>query len=266
VRGTLTNYKSVYKKYNNPTRSIWSNYEGKEVGTIWGFTSNGLFQSQEEIQNAPDLSEISNDSWNPGDVKYEDLDNDDKISRGSSTLDDHGDLSIIGNWVPKYQYGLTAGFSWRNFDFSMFWQGVGKKDVWLDGNFFFGAANGRWQTTCFEQHLDYWREDNKDAYYPKPYLTSAGVSKNQQVSTRYLQDASYLRLKNVQLGYTFSTKWLEKIQLKKLNIYISVENILTITKLNDIFDPEALSGMDDATAGKTYPMQKSISAEMNLTF
>lgn len=106
VKGTLSNYKSVYKKFNNPTGSLWTEYVGKEVGTIWGFTSNGLFQSEDEVNNAPDLSEISNDRWYPGDVKYEDIDGDGKISRGASTVDDHGDLSIIGNWVPQFQYGL----------------------------------------------------------------------------------------------------------------------------------------------------------------
>lgn len=266
VKGTLTNYKSVYKKYNNPTGLLWSNYVGKEVGTIWGYTSNGLFQSEEEIKNAPDLSIISNDRWYPGDVKYEDINNDGKISSGANTLDDHGDLSIIGNWVPKFQYGLNAGISWKNLDFSMFWQGVGKKDVWLDGNFFFGTGNSRWQTTVLEQHLDYWSKDNPNGYYPRPYLTQAGVDKNQRTSTLYLQDASYLRLKNIQLGYTLPEKLIKDFWLKKVNVYVSAENILTITKLNDIFDPEALTGMNDASAGKTYPMQKSLSFGVNLTF
>lgn len=266
VKGTLTNYKSVYKKYNNPTGLLWSNYVGKEVGTIWGYTSNGLFQSEEEIKNAPDLSIISNDRWYPGDVKYEDINNDGKISSGANTLEDHGDLSIIGNWVPKFQYGVNAGISWKNLDFSMFWQGVGKKDVWLDGNLFFGTGNSRWQTTVLEQHLDYWSKDNPNGYYPRPYLTQAGVDKNQRTSTRYLQDASYLRLKNIQLGYTLPEKLIKDFWMKKVNIYVSAENILTITKLNDIFDPEALTGMNDASAGKTYPMQKSLSFGVNLTF
>ncbi|MHA7109894.1 SusC/RagA family TonB-linked outer membrane protein [Sunxiuqinia elliptica] len=266
VKGTLSNYKSVYKKFNNPTGSLWTEYVGKEVGTIWGFTSNGLFQSEDEVNNAPDLSEISNDRWYPGDVKYEDIDGDGKISRGASTVDDHGDLSIIGNWVPQFQYGFNAGFNWRNLDFSMFWQGVGKKDVWLNGNFFFGSASSRWQTTVLEQHLDYWTKDNPDAYYPRPYLTKAGVDKNQQVSTRYLQDASYLRLKNVQLGYTLPEKLMEDFWLKKVNVYVSAENLLTITKLNDIFDPEALTGMNSQTAGKTYPMQRTLSVGVNVTF
>ncbi|WP_430973625.1 SusC/RagA family TonB-linked outer membrane protein [Sunxiuqinia rutila] len=266
VKGTLTNYKSVYKKYNNPTGYLWTNYVGKEVGTIWGYTSNGLFQTEEEVNNAPDLSQISNDRWFPGDVKYEDINNDGEVSPGASTLEDHGDLSIIGNWVPKFQYGLSAGFNWRNFDFSMFWQGVGKKDAWLDGNFFFGSANSRWQTTAFKQHLDYWTKDNPDAYYPRPYLTQAGVDKNQRVSTRYLQDASYLRLKNAQIGYSLPDEMLEKFWLKKINVYVSGENLLTFTKLSDIFDPEALGAINSGTAGKTYPIQRTFSVGVNLTF
>ncbi|MGQ7869353.1 SusC/RagA family TonB-linked outer membrane protein [Sunxiuqinia sp. sy24] len=266
VKGTLTNYKSVYKKYNNPTGYLWTNYVGKEVGTIWGYTSNKLFQTEEEVNNAPDLSQISNDRWFPGDVKYEDINNDGEVSPGASTLDDHGDLSIIGNWVPKFQYGLSAGFNWRNFDFSMFWQGVGEKDAWLNGNFFFGSANSRWQTTAFKQHLDYWTKDNPDAYYPRPYLTQAGVDKNQRVSTRYLQDASYLRLKNAQIGYSLPDEMLEKFWLKKINVYVSGENLLTFTKLSDIFDPEALGAINSGTAGKTYPIQRTFSVGVNLTF
>lgn len=266
LRATLTDYKSVYKKYNNDSKYLWSPYEGKELGVLWGYKSNGLFQSEKEVENAPDLSAISNDKWYPGDVKYEDLNGDEKIDYGSSTLDDHGDLMVIGNNTPRFQYGLSASCSWKNFDFSMFWQGVGKRDVWLGGNFFYGSANSRWQATCFKQHLDYYTKDNTDAYYPRPYLTAAGVAKNQRPTTRYVQDASYLRLKNIQLGYTLPSSLTNKVKLKKMKVYVSAENVLTITDLSDIFDPEALNGINNTSAGKTYPIQKSISFGLNLVF
>ncbi|TAJ11924.1 TonB-dependent receptor [Marinilabiliaceae bacterium JC017] len=266
VRATLENYKSEYKKYNNPTDNLFIPYEGQTVGEIWGYTSRGLFQSEEEVAEAPDQSRISADAWHAGDVRYEDINGDGEVNNGKSTLDDHGDLKVIGNWMPQYQYGINLGAKYKNLGFSMFWQGVAKQDAFLTGNFFFGSANGRWQTTCFEEHLDYWTEDNKDAYFPRPTLNNEGVIKNQQTSTRYLQNTAYLRLKNIQVYYNLPKKLIEKIKLQNAQIYVSAENILTFTELPDTFDPEALSGINGYSSGKTYPMQKSVSLGLNLTF
>src|SRR5690606_20723974 len=123
-----------------------------------------------------------------------------KVNNGKNTLDDHGDLSVIGNSTPRYTYGINGGFNWKGFDFNMFWQGVGKRDYWLNGTIFYGLLGG-YGSAVWKNTLDYWTPENTDAYWPKPYYTGE-INKNRQVSTRYLQNIAYIRLKNLQLGYS----------------------------------------------------------------
>ena len=120
-----------------------------------------------------------------------------------------------------------------------------------------------WQSACFKEHLDYWTPENTDAYYPKPYLTN-GITKNQQTQTGYLQDASYLRLKNIQIGYTFPKAWTNKFGVEKLRVYFSGDNLLTFSSMASQFDPEGLSGYWGS--GKTYPIQKTFSFGLSLNF
>lgn len=111
-------------------------------------------------------------------------------------------MKRIGNATPRYRIGLNLDAAYKGFDFSIFFQGVLKRD-WFFGAgdaYFWGAQGNMWQSACFEDHLDYWTENNTGAYYPKPYF--GGIQKNQQTQTRYLQSAAYLRCKNIQLGYT----------------------------------------------------------------
>jgi hypothetical protein len=133
----------------------------------------------------------------------------------------------------------------------MLWQGVAKRDVWLGGNFFFGDAGNYNQITIYKEHLDYWRPDNTGAYFPKPYMTSL-KNKDIQVQSRYLQNASYLRLKNLQLGYTLPAGWIDRFSLGSVRIYFTGENLLTFTKLLKVFDPEDLAGAYGP--GKVYPL------------
>ena len=98
-----------------------------------------------------------------------------------------------------------------------------------------------WQSACFEDHLDYWTENNTGAYYPKPYF--GGIQKNQQTQTRYLQSAAYLRCKNIQLGYTLPKSLLSPAGISNCRIYLSCDNLFTITSLSDIFDPELSEDM-----------------------
>ena len=141
-------------------------------------------------------------NWGAGDVMYKDLNGDGIVSSGANTLDDHGDLKRIGNATPRYRIGLNLDAAYKGFDFSIFFQGVLKRD-WFFGAgdaYFWGAQGNMWQSACFEDHLDYWTENNTGAYYPKPYF--GGIQKNQQTQTRYLQSAAYLRCKNIHWGYT----------------------------------------------------------------
>ncbi|QZT36922.1 TonB-dependent receptor [Halosquirtibacter xylanolyticus] len=262
ITGTLADYTGEIIKYKNDKKLLNSSYEGKKLGEIWGYESNGLFQSEQEIKDAPDQSKISKKGWFPGDVRYDDLNGDGVINWGKNTVDDSGDKHIIGNATPRYQYGVTFEAKWKGIDFSMFWQGIGKRDIWLNGPGFFGASGGMWQSVAYAEHMDYWTPENTDAYYARPYFRNGG--KNQQVSSRYLQDASYIRLKNMQIGYTFPKHVLEKVSIQRLRFYVSGENLMTFSNMSDIFDPEAFKGKRGAA--KIYPLQMVFSAGVNISF
>jgi hypothetical protein len=177
------------------------------------------------------------------------LNGDKKINNGKNTVTDHGDLKVIGNSTPRYQYGLNLTASYKNIDLGVFIQGVAKRDLWLTGNIFWGF--NQWnQSSLFSNadHLDYYRDVeattysglgiNTDAYFPRPYSNATQYAKNQQVQTRYLQNGAYARLKNVQIGYTLPQSALNWVHLKRARLYFSGENIYTMTSLPVGFDPE----------------------------
>lgn len=153
----------------------------------------------------------------------------------------------------------------------MFFQGVMKRDIWLGGPMFWGADGGEWQSVGFSEHLDYFRPENTasvfganlDSYYPKAYLGDKG-NKNKKTQTRYLQNGAYMRMKNLQIGYTFPRAWMNKANIQKLRIYVSAENLFTISGIADMFDPEATAA-NGFSNGKTYPLSKTISFGLNIT-
>ena len=247
--------------YRNPQNLLSAPYyEGKTLGEIWGYTTVGFFASDEEAKTW-DQSYISREKWTAGDIRYADLNGDNKIDRGKNTLDDHGDLSIIGNFMPRYNYSFLFNAGWKGFDFSMIWQGVGKRDLWLDSPHFWGVG-WIWTSVVFEDHMDYWTAENTDAYYPKPRMDKAYM--NRQVQTRYLQNGAYLRLKSLQLAYTLPAVVSSRIFIKNIRIFVVGENLLTFTKLMKEFDPETTGGLYGA--GFIYPIQKNISFGVNVTF
>ena len=188
------------------------------------------------------------------DVKYKDLNGDGKINKGKNTLDDPGDQKIIGNSEPRYSYGIKGGLQWRDFDFDVFFQGIGKKDVVLGGNQFWGFGN-EWHVP-FKHALDSWTEDNRNAYFPRS--TYDNVTGNRETQTRYLQNAAYLRLKSITLGYSLPKALLAKWKIDHVRFYVSGQNLLTFDHLFDIYDPETVSL-------STYPLTKSVSFGLNIT-
>ena len=270
--------KSMVTKYQNPLKSnpdgSW--YVGKMAGEIWGYKSPGLIQTPEDADeyNKLDLSYISAQPWLPGDVIYEDLNKDEKINQGTNILGDMGDLTIIGNSSPRYSYSITGSITWKNLSMNMLWQGIGMMDyapAWNDA-YFWGSGSPA-QVVVTKQHLDYWTPENPDAYYPNPYIAPAKslktyAYKTQLLSDRYLQNASYLRLKNLTFNYTLPISWTQKLKLEKINVFFSGENLLTITKLVKMLDPELLVGVDGNvnSAGKIYPLNKVYSFGLNLNF
>jgi TonB-linked SusC/RagA family outer membrane protein len=272
VRLTLADSRTQVTKYLNTTGLIDEFYVGRDLGEIWGYTTAGLIQTAEEASAMPDQSYIYS-KWGPGDIKYTDLNGDNKIDDGTRTLDDHGDLKVIGNTSPRYSIGFTGTVSWKNFDFSMFWQGILKRDFWPYGNEAWGVGTRGDNGGAFYQgHDNYWRPadetnlfgPNTNAYYAKPYVTTE-TYKNQEVQSRFLLNASYFRLKNIQLGYTVPKNLTNKIKLQTIKVYVSGENLLTFDKMPAYIDPETCF-VGSSMLGATYPISKSISFGLNVTF
>ncbi len=278
LKFSLGDSQATILKYFNEKELIDTWYAGKKVGEIWGYTTDGIIQ--EKGESMPDQSKFFA-SWGPGDIKYVDLDGDGKITDGTRTLNDYGDLTRIGNTTPRYNVSFSGGFTWRDFDFNMFWQGVGKQDYFPrnDMMVFWGMLNAFGSSGLYKNSwtLDYWRPQdetnilgpNTDAYFPKPYF-SAQTNKNRQIQTRYLLNASFLRLKSMQIGYTLPAKVSGKLFLQRARIYLAGENLLTLTGLPGNFDPETTIASDPANSGyrsgRIYPIARTFSVGLNLTF
>lgn len=278
IMGTLTDSRQQVTKYPNVTNSLGNNqrdwYSGRYDGEIWGYVTHGIAKTDQEMNDwlaAHNQTALGN-NWAAGDVMYEDLNGDGKIDNGANILGNSGDMKVIGNRTPRYNFGLNIDMKYKNVDFSVFLQGTGKRDLDVRGVYFSGANSNMWQSSGFEQHLDYFRPEgtnsplgaNVDAYYPRPAFDAGG--KNFISQTRWLQNGAYLRVKNVQLGYTFPEDIMKQIGVTNLRIYVSAENVLTFTKLTDIFDPEAINGRWGNEAGKIYPLSRVISTGLSLTF
>lgn len=260
----LSDAVTTVTKYRNPNNLLSTYREGQKLGEIWGFETLGLFQNQAEIDNGFNLTKFWGGVWKPGDVKYNDLNGDGYIDWGKSTSDDPGDMKVIGNSTPRFLYSITSGLDYKGFDFSMFWQGIGERQVWTGNGdpYTFGAVGNQWQSAGFKEHLDYWSVDNPNAFLPAPTFNSAW--RNQEAQTRYLKNGAYVRLKNVSVGYNFSSNIIDKLHLKKLRLFVTGENLITITDMPTMFDPEATGGYWGA--GKIYPLQKSYSLGLNVQF
>ena len=286
IGGSLSDATSEVTAYESDGTNPANNwYVGKKVGEIWGYRASGLIQTQEEADaynETLDLSYLSGVAWTPGDVKYIDLDGNGKINNGHNKVgkvwndetqqweEGMGDMTIIGNTTPRYQYTINGSISWKGLSLSLMFQGVAKRD-WApaSGTAYFWGSNTLANTVVFKEHLDYWTEDNRDAYYPKPYVAGSGAvgrfrNKTSQTVDRYVQNAAYCRLKNLTISYNLPEKWISKIHLTKAQIFFSGENLLTFTKLPGMFDPEGLFTANSydsslSQAGKNYPMNKVFS-------
>ena len=265
-------------KYPNEKGLLDTWRTGEYMGEIWGFETVGIAKTDAEMQEH--LASLPNGgqdeigkNWAAGDIMYKDLDGDGTIHKGT-TVDNPGDLKIIGNSTPRYKFGLDLDAAWKGFDVRVFFQGVLKRDYWLDGNMMFGATNNRWQSGFFESQMDFYRTaddfwgENTNSFLPRPLFTA----QNQEKQTRYLQNAAYCRLKNLQIGYTIPARITQKIGMSNLRIFFSAENLFTITSLPDSFDPEVLGtgygnwGGAATSTAKTYPLSRTFSTGLSVNF
>ncbi|SDG58976.1 TonB-linked outer membrane protein, SusC/RagA family [Dyadobacter soli] len=221
--------------------------EGSPINSFFGLQSLGLFQSKSEI----DASPFQNNVTNPGDIKYKDQNGDGKI--------DSGDRVVIGQSNPGYTYTFTAGADYKGFDFAMFWQGTFKLDTYVTANLAQPYKNGAGVTR--EWLTDSWTPENPNASLPR-LTTANGYPQNFQVSDFWLQSIAYLRLKNVQLGYTIPADLVKKLGLSRVRLYLNGQNLITVSKFR-LGDPER----DPAAAGVVaYPIAKVASFGLNVSF
>ncbi|GHT63160.1 SusC/RagA family TonB-linked outer membrane protein [Bacteroidia bacterium] len=289
-------------------------YKGKKLGDIYGYQVERLYQKDDFEYDAngklipvdvplnpndpnstktsvyklkgdnpvyqPFVQTPATFKYGPGDVKFKDQNGDGRINNGSNTVDDPGDLVVIGNTAPRYEYGFRAGADYKGFDIQVFFQGVGKRALWGDGSLAvpgYNVSDGAMPQTFAS---DFWREDRTDAYYPRPFNIGAvaggsTVTGNTQVSDRYLLNMSYLRLKNLTVGYSLPSALIQKVYLSKARVYISAENLFVFDHLRGLpIDPEARNGWsmwdqsnyNSSRTGVGAPLYKNVSFGLQLTF
>ena len=285
IKTTLADYYSVIDRYNNASRKLSDYYEGQRLGEIWGFVCNGLFQNQAEIDAAFGGKGYKNDIMQtsekyityPGDMRFEDLNGNDAIDRGSSTVDDPGDRKIIGNSEPRYIYTISLNADWNGFFLSALFDGVGRQQ-WFpsDESLFWGMYNRPYNQVPTWHLQNYWTEERPNAYLPR-YVgyygpMNAGTA---NINTRYLQDVSYIRLKNLQFGYDLPKRWISKIGLSKVSVYFSGENLWSWsplyrhTKDFDVMVANKKSDSDISDSkgdGHNYPVMRSFSFGISITY
>jgi len=280
----LYDSKSEITKFNNKSGNIGTYHVGYYyLNDIWGYISDGYYGIEDfEPEQAKTgtwvlkegVVKLNGYTPQPGDEKFKDLNGDGIINTGAGTFENPGDRKIIGDSTPRYQFGANMSVGYKGFDLSVMLQGVGKRDYTLGGHALFpfggGGADGVFHPVYYNQ-TDYWKAisyDPADPNYMVPenpnarlfriYGQAANSESNTRSSDKYLQDASYMRIKNMTLSYTFPKNWIEKIHLNQLRLYVSVENFATFTDLPKGYDPENLSW--------SYPFYRTWSFGANISF
>lgn len=262
--------------YTGGTYTFWDYYEGKEVGEILGYEFDG-FYTVDDFKNTTTwelkdgIAKPDNANPMPGDVKFKNLRDDEKgtnlITSGDNTLKNPGDRKVIGNEMPRYLYGINLGLGYKGFDLSVFMQGTGRRDKWIANTLTFPLYSDFKFIPLYEGLENYWKPAdvangdytcvNPDAEYPRIYGSYGNQASNYRESDKYLCDASYFRIKNVTLSYTFPKPVISKLLLRQLKAFVSIENLATFSSLPKGIDPETLTW--------DYPAFRTVSFGINVT-
>jgi TonB dependent receptor. len=306
---TLADAVTTIDEYGT-AKTVTGWYNGKTYGEIWGYQVDRIFQNDDFARDGSGNLIKTTDKYGsvyeyasgknyatqgkvtsgslisgPGDFKYKDLNGDGVIDNGAQLIDDHGDLTVIGNTTPRYEYSFRADMAWKGFDLSIFFQGIGKRDMWgssaltlpgfntSDGAMAAAFANDFWYETIENGTVV---DSNYGARYPRAANTSNGSAiLNTVTNDNLLLNMAYLRLKNVTFGYTIPAKITKKAFIQKFRAYISLENFLTFDHLNGLpIDVEEISGYsilnesnyNSSRAGVGAPAFKTASFGLQLTF
>ena len=228
--------------------------EGYPLYSYYALRSNGLFQSDEEAASSPHLEGIVPRA---GDIRY--IDKPDANGNTDGVINDD-DRFVVGNDFPRYTYGFSYNLQWKGFFFSAFIQGVGMRSRWMRGEAVEAFHNNN-EGPVLDFHVDRWTPANPNASYPRLTMGSESTN-NATKSDFWIQNAAYLRLKNVQMGYNFQGNWMKAIHLTGLRAYLSVENALTLSAMRGGWDPE----YNADGSGRAYPVARVYSVGLNVQF
>lgn len=271
ITASLADSRAYITKFANPSRILSQYYVGQEVGEIWGLVTEGFFQSDAEVKTHANQTQVG--SWNngyqfyAGDLKFKDLNNDGFINRGDGTVDKPGDFKKIGNSSSRLPFSIDLNADWKGFDIRAFFQGIGKRDWYPtpDNQTFWGIYANPWANVLAE-NMDCWTPQNPNAYFPRPksYVARRANEELGCNQTKYLQDASYLRLQNLMIGYTLPASITKKASLERLRIYFSAENLFESDHIKTQMDASTLTAGENSEC--IYPMQRTFSFGLNLNF
>ncbi len=254
ARGTFT-YNRNNKLYDDKPTPIWP-YQS-EAGFAYlqqrGLIALGLFESEEDIANSP-VQNFGGDV-RPGDIKYKDI-------NGDNVIDEYDKVAIGYTYIPEISYGFGVSAQWKGIDVSVFFQGVGNITRQIGGASFYGASENIWDKgQIFAEVADNrWTVDNPDPNAMYPRLSVTKVANNQQASTYWQRDCSFIRLKNAEIGYTFPKKWFEKAGISNVRLYLTGNNLLTFSKFK-LWDPEL-----ETSNGTKYPQMRTGAVGLNVNF
>jgi TonB-linked SusC/RagA family outer membrane protein len=273
----MSDYTTKVTKYNNLTKNLNDYYVGQHLGEIWGYTNDGYWTADNvsQAKASQAIFHASNTGqWLPGDIKFKDLGGgpdgkpDGVVNNGDNTKTNPGDMRIIGNATPRYSYGFNLSADWNNFFFGAFFHGVAK-------------YNRPYNNLPKYQVGKIWSPQNPNAYFPRyrGYVAQNSTGELYKAQTKYLQNASFIRLKNIQLGYNLPAGLVQKAHLTAVRFYVSGENLWSYSpmyKLTKDVDPESIGGADQilnttngvySNSGNTnnYPILKSWTVGLNVT-
>ena len=217
----------------------------------YGYVSDGIYQTQEEVDN----SATYNSSVKVGDIRYKDISGPDGVPDGKINSDDKVPL---GNSLPRWQYGGTVNLGWKGIDFSMAFQGIGRRTSYMATEMVQPIRDNYGNIPAIIDGK-YWSpfntdEQNRNAKYPR--LSNTGKSNNYQTSDFWLFNGGYFRLKNVTLGYTLPRKWTQKIRMSNVRLYVSASDLFCISDYPKGWDPEM--------GVTSYPITTSILVGLSL--
>jgi len=245
--------------------------EGEALGSYYGFKTDGFFETQEEIDNAALPVGFKATQIKPGDVKFVDQ----EVDGVKNNIIDDDDRVVLGNAFPRYTFGFTYNVSYKGFDFSTMFQGVGKRDFIVRGELV-EPFHSNYSYTMYNHQKDYWTPENTDARWPR--LAAPGSKSNENNYNRHsdigMENGAYLRVKNIQLGYTLPKHLTSKVGCENLRFYVDAQNLFTLSGCNYV-DPETsefgsnmggTGGQGGSNSARSYPSLKYYGCGIELSF